>query len=826
MSFGRRSWWFAGLLAVGAVQLVAAQEPKTGTEKGEKAKEPGAGGLPSGAVARLGQTRLRHADRPTCVVFAPDGKTFLTGGEDGTVRTWSVATGDQLQLLQKSGLKVSELRLTHGGKRLAVQFGTDGLIRYFDPETLRETGSTPFLNKHQFGFTTDGALMATTDLVGTVTVTELLNDLPKLELPGADVFHFRPDGKAIAIGDKKGNVAVHLVTGGKPIFSAKLDGAILGVAFSDNGARLAVGLKSATGDDAVRVYEFGKDKEKPVAEIAGVNLPRAWVGTDALAASSGTEAGVYDLAKKAWTGAGRVKGVTGDFAVSPDGTKLAATGTGLRVRLYDLTTGKQLHAENDSFPDPSLLIGSADGKTLFLLTTDTAYLWPVGAASATPAGTLPGQVVTATAAGGTLVVATKNEVITYTGFDPAKPLPAKPAHTFKDSAGARVVAVTADGKRVAWAQKEGTDGVVTEADADGTGARRTVPVGTTVLGMGYNPAGDRLGVLGRDPFLRLWDVKPGAAAKEVWKARVLRGLRGTVAFSADGKLVTAVSSAQLAVYDAADGKDAYDKDAEPRKPRYQFERYTDQGQIQHAAFTPDGRNVVVGSVGAYGRVEVWELATQGLARAFTTGYGGTSRMCLFANGTRIASAGAEEAVTVWDLTYRAGKAAPKAGELLLAWADLESSDAAVGCPATKALAAGGDAGTATIARGTKDILAAEKKIAEWVTDLGSQTFSIREIAIRELVAQGARCVPAVTAALASDDADTRDRAKEVLKKLEDKGVTTPAHGLNADTLRLVRAVQALEEIGTESAKALLQTIAGGGGRAGDEAKAALARLKK
>ena len=34
--------------------------------------------------ARLGQTRLRHADKPTCVAFAPDGKTFITGGDDGT----------------------------------------------------------------------------------------------------------------------------------------------------------------------------------------------------------------------------------------------------------------------------------------------------------------------------------------------------------------------------------------------------------------------------------------------------------------------------------------------------------------------------------------------------------------------------------------------------------------------------------------------------------------------------------------------------------------------------------------------------------------------
>ncbi len=819
MARGRRSWWFAGLLAVGVAQVVATGQPPK-----DEAKEPVAkakqGGLPAGAVARLGQTRLRHADKPTCVVFSPDGKSFVTGGEDGSIRVWSVATGDQLQLVQKSGMKVSELRLTHGGKRLAAQFGTDGLIRFFDSSTLREIGSTPFVNKHQFAFTTDGAHMATTDLTSNVTVTELATELPKLELVGGDVFDFRPDGKAIAVGDKKGSVTVHLVTGGKPTFTTKQDGAIVGLAYSPNGTRLAVGVKSFSGDDLVRVYEPGK--EKPVAEIAGMNLPRAWVGTDSLAVGNGTEAGVYDLAKKAWAGAGRVKGVTGAFAVSPDGTKLVTTGTGLRVRLHDLTTGKQLHAENDSFPDPSLLVGSADGKTLFLLTTDTAYLWPVGTESAKPAGTLPGQVVVATAAAGTLAVATKDEVITYTNFDPTRPLPAKPTHTFKDSAGAKTVAVSGDGKRVAWSEKEGNAGRVVEASADGTGERRIVPVGTTVLGMAFNPTGDRIGVLGRDGFLRLWNTTPGRGeAKKVWEARVQRGPRGTVAFSVDGKLVTAVSSAQLSVFSAADGKED-----EGREPLYKFERYTDQGQLQHAAFTPDGRHLVVGATGTYGRVEVWELATQGQVRAFTTGYGGTSRLCLFGNGTRIASAGAEEAVTVWDLTFRAGKEAPKAVELLLAWNELESSDAAVGSPAVKTLAAAGDKGTLVIAGGTKDLIARQKKIAEWVADLRSQTFSVRELAIKELVAQGVRAIPAVQAVAKSDDTELRDRAAEVLKKIEDKGGTVPAHGLSPDTLRLLRTVQALEDIGTADAKMLLGAIADLGGRVGAEAKAALARLKK
>src|SRR5262249_12274172 len=162
--------------------------------------------------------------------------------------------------------------------------------------------------------------------------------------------------------------------------------------------------------------------------ISGMNIPKGWVGTDSLACASAHDAGVYDLAAKKW--AGVIKGISGDFAVSPDGTKLAATGSGLRVRLWELPSGKQLHAENDSFPDPSLLVGSADGESLFLLTTDTAYTWKVGADAAKVAGTLPGRAVAAAVGGKTLVVATPDAVLVFANFDPTRPLPAKPTHTF------------------------------------------------------------------------------------------------------------------------------------------------------------------------------------------------------------------------------------------------------------------------------------------------------------------------------------------------------------------------------------------------------------
>ncbi len=803
MSVGHR-------VAVWVLLLTGASGPAA-----EPPAKPPPAPLPTDAVARLGQTRLRHAAKPTCVCFTPDGKTFITGGDDGTLRVWSVATGEQLQMLQKPGTSVTALKLTHGGKRLAAQFGSDGLVRFLDAATLRETGSAPFINRFRFEFSADGAYMVTSDFAGNAVITEVADDLPKLELTGAHLFSFHPGGKAIAVGDARGHVAVHLVTGGKPTFALKQAGAIMGLAYSPDGSRLAVGSHTLDGTDTIRVFEIGK--EKPVAEIAGFNLPNAWIGPDSLACGNGSEAGVYDLAKKRW--AGRVKGIAGEFAVSPDGTKLAATGSGLRVRLYDLTTGTQLHAENDGYAEPALLVGSATGRELFMLSTDTAYHWTIGEPGAKVVGTLPGRAVAAAADGETLVVATPDAVLVYAPFDPSQPFPAKPARQFKDSAGAKAVAVSARGKRVAWAIDGGKVFVADTADT----ARHELPITTTtVFALGFNPAGDRLGVLGRDPFLRVWDVSGADEVREVWKARIARGQKGAVTFSPDGKLLTAVSSAQLLVFDAADGKDNND----PRAPLFQCERFIDHGPVHHATFSPDSRLLVVGSGGMSGRVEVWEIATRGLVRTFTTGYGGTARLCVFLNGSRVASAGAEEAVTVWDTTFRANLPPPKASELLAAVANLGDFRADVGYPAVKMVAAAGDRGAEQVALALKEQLANEKKVKEWIADLGSETFSLRERASRELMAQGIRARPALRAAMTSDDPEVRDRARELLGRIDGKGLYVPGHGMIPDQLRLFRAVQALEEIGTAEARKVLEGIAATSGRPAEEAKAALARLKK
>src|SRR4051794_10075152 len=54
-----------------------------------------AGSLPLGARARLGGVALRHPGNVEDLAFAPDGKTLAAVGQDGVIRLWDVATGEQ-----------------------------------------------------------------------------------------------------------------------------------------------------------------------------------------------------------------------------------------------------------------------------------------------------------------------------------------------------------------------------------------------------------------------------------------------------------------------------------------------------------------------------------------------------------------------------------------------------------------------------------------------------------------------------------------------------------------------------------------------------------
>lgn len=595
--------------------------------------EPPGRALPPGAVAKLGGTGLRHADRPTCVAFSPDGARVVTGGQDDTIRVWSVATGEQIAAAPLSRYPRS-VQFTHGGTRLAVNI-LDGYIRVLDPATLRERASPLAPTVGLFTVSPDSRLLATRDSNGVILVDELDSGLGKLELPIGPVFAFHPDGKRVAAADANGHATVYQLTGGKPLQTLVHGGELNGLAFRPDGKALATASASK-----VRVWELGQSE--PVAEFAGSG-PVVFVGNGRLAAAGagGSGVGVYDLAAKAWVH--QVAEAAGAFAISPDGTKLAAVGKGgNRVRMWDLPTGRQLHADDDAFPDPALVVPWPDGRGLFLVAGERAYLWPTDRASATPAGTFPAAVSEAAAGGGRLAVATRQGLYVWDDFDPTRPLPAKPARVVVESAeDIRAVAVSPDGMRLAFAP----DRSIVLADAATGKVLRPLPHKTAVLALAFTPDGGKLLVHGMDGYLRLFQIGEDTSGdKQLWETSVPRAPRGSISLSPDGRRVAAVSRNFAPVVDIETGKKLLT-----------LTRQVEDGMFTTVAFSPDGRLVVTGTSGTAGGVQVWDARGERLGQ-FSTGLGGVTRLAVSADGTRAVSAGTDEVVTVWDLKrFAAGK---------------------------------------------------------------------------------------------------------------------------------------------------------------------------
>jgi WD40 repeat protein len=78
-----------------------------------------------------------HTNMVTAVVFAPDGRSFLSASLDGTVRQWQTATGMELRRFDHEG-GVNDLALSADGKRLVTTGFNDNSLRVWEMASGRE----------------------------------------------------------------------------------------------------------------------------------------------------------------------------------------------------------------------------------------------------------------------------------------------------------------------------------------------------------------------------------------------------------------------------------------------------------------------------------------------------------------------------------------------------------------------------------------------------------------------------------------------------------------------------------------------------------------
>jgi Tol biopolymer transport system component len=335
----------------------------------------------------------------------------------------------------------------------------------------------------------------------------------------------------------------------------------------------------------------------------------------------------------------------------------------------------------------------------------------------------------------------------------------------------------------------------------------------------FAPDGKTLATGGRDTTAKLWEVATG---REVMTLKGHSGIVEFVAFSPDGRtLATSSWDRTVKLWEVATGK----------------ERATLQGhqlQVLSAAFAPDGRTLISTSGEATspiaetndkpGEIKVWDLATRREIAALS-GHRYRVWMARFApDGKGLATVAEDRTIKLWDLSRRPAVTA-EAGDRELEgwWDDLAGADAAAAYRAVWALAGSREAVPFLEKRlrpAPGPAPEAAKRLARLVADLDDDDYAVREKATAELARMGPAAAPALRKALdGRPSAEIRHRIEDLLDKV--RGPTD-----EPETLRAIRAVEALEQLGTPAARRVLEGVARGaeGARLTAEAKAALARL--
>jgi WD40 repeat protein len=587
-----------------------------------------------------------------------------------------------------------------------------------------------------------------------------------------------PDGALLWIGSDK-NVRLWEVTTGKEksAWTGHTDLVINAVFFAD-GKRLL----TASMDRTLRWWEVATGKE--LGKIA--NGKRGWVlavspdGRRAAAVCGGESAlRRFDLqaGRELPLPEGHTNRVE-QVAFLPDGSALLSASMDGTVRVWDLKTRREIRRWAPQHSSLNYLSVSADGK--FAATAGyndpTVRIWDVASGQELRSFRVPGIAV------GGLAFAPKGAILAASASNVSN-LKDKTVHLWDAATGREV------------RQLEGHRGGSGPLCFSPDGNRLATCMSSSGMGMDF------------DRSARIWDLQTGES-RELDVC-----LNNAAVFSPDGRFVAMVRQnrgpIELVLIELASR---------------QGRTFDFQSSIRHdLAFSLNGRLLV--TPGAYPRnsphgepgVLVWDLASGKLVHRLDAGQNWT--FAVSPDGKSLATGGADGTAFLWDLSNLRPVSVAERDDNAL-WADL-AAEAGRAYAAITAVAAAGERGVALLRDRLKPAAVPDSKlVARLLDDLEDARFTIRQKAAAELGVLHSQVEDALRQRQKeTKSAEARRAIGDLLAKLHG-WLTIP------DRLREVRAVAALERIGTPAARKLLEEWSAGDPAAllTREAKAALSRL--
>jgi hypothetical protein len=310
-----------------------------------------------------------------------------------------------------------------------------------------------------------------------------------------------------------------------------------------------------------------------------------------------------------------------------------------------------------------------------------------------------------------------------------------------------------------------------------------------------SPDGSASGWCDGRGFLQMRRHQPGGKNWLGISSTLQVGKVGALAFGPAGKLVAVGDDKGLQIWDSTSRKKTATLTG-LEKPAVRL------------AFSHDGRTLA-GLAGDGTSVMVWDLTRNAPRCQVRHGLGAVVALAVSPDGKALAAASKGDKGVF--LAKMAARELPARGtpvelsekELAALWDDLASPDGGKADAAWRKFGEAGDNAVPFLRQKMRPIAVPAvnlTQIEEWVADLDSPKYPLRERATRELLAVGEMAVVPLQRLLEKNPSgEAKNRATLILKKIE-QPVRSP------DRLRVLEAIDLLERVRTAKAVALLEEI--------------------